>query len=228
MQVTCHVSFTNPHTIVVSRDVHLIQRKLEIIPNFNVAEKLLEDLFRHRQNCSRYEKQLGDTAEEFRQSLSKAENLPVIDDLASLQEGFRQLSHGTERNIKLLTDLTAIKEAQQSLDENHGIARLTHIATIYLPFSTVAAILAMPDSFAPGASGFWIYWLASMILAALVIITALLYKPAKSLLGRAQRRGHDIETGVGPSKTSGGIISALLPWRRADEKEGLIEPPRSE
>lgn len=209
----------------MSRDVHLIQRKLEIIPSFDVAEKLLEDMFRHRQNCARYEKQLHDTMEEFKQSLGR-EDLPVIYDLVSIQDGFRQLSRTTERNINLLTDLTAIKEAQQGLDENHGITRLTHIATIYLPFSTVAAVLAMPDNFAPGANRFWVYWVASMILAAFVIMAVLLYKPAKSFLGTSQRREDDhkeMVIGSSQSEKSGGFVSRFLPQRRVSTEKRRSE-----
>ncbi|EMR61618.1 putative cysteine protease domain-containing protein [Eutypa lata UCREL1] len=214
------------YSIIVSRDVHLIQRKLEIIPNFDVAEKLLEDLFRHRQNCARYEKQLHDTMEEFKQSLGR-EDLPVIYDLEAIREGFHQLSRATERNINLLTDLTAIKEAQQGLDENHGITKLTHIATIYLPFSTVAAVLAMPDSFAPGANRFWVYWVASMILAAFVIMAVLLYKPAQSFLKRSQGREDDqAEIEIGVSEKSGGLVSRLIPQRRVSGEKRKEELPR--
>ena len=210
---------------VVYRDLDLIKRKLEAIPSFDTAEKLLNDLFRYQQNCTQYQKQMAETQDEFIE-LGLAIRLPAEADFEHLQRGFSRLAEVTDRNIKLLTDLTAIKEAQQGLDENHGITRLTHIATLYLPFSTVAAVLAMPDGFAPGAAMFWVYWVASAVLSALVLILVVLHRPLQSWWARISRQGDNGKDGVGLRRIGEdmdggkpGLLARLARWRRrgADE-----------
>ena len=223
------------------RDLDLIKRKLEVIPSFDTAEKILGDMFRHRQKCTQYDKQLGETRTEFwelaqdfrKSSMDRAELAtapgPTDDDLKRLQCGFQQLSEATDRNIKLLTDLTAIKEAQQGLEENHGITRLTHIATLYLPFSTVAAVLAMPDGFAPGARRFWVYWVASAALSALILVLIVLHKPLQSWWAARFSQQGDTEDGLAlhpmdqRGETGGGgpgILGKLGRWRGRRSNRG--------
>jgi Mg2+ and Co2+ transporter CorA len=64
----------------------------------------------------------------------------------------------------LLTALVAIGEGEQGLDENHGIARLSFVATIFLPFTTVSTIMGMQGNNAPGSSEFWVFWVVSVLL----------------------------------------------------------------
>lgn len=69
-----------------------------------------------------------------------------------------------ESNTAVLLALVAIGEAEQSLADGQGITRLTRIAAVFLPFSTVAAIMAIPkDYLGPGGAEFWIYWLISIV-----------------------------------------------------------------
>lgn len=59
--------------------------------------------------------------------------------------------------------------------ENHAVARITLVAMIFLPFSTVAAILGMPGNFAPGSDYFWVFWAVVLPLTALIIGSFALY-----------------------------------------------------
>ena len=217
--------------VPVYRDLDLIKRKLEVIPSFDTAEKILGDMFRHRQNCTQYNKQLTETMAEFKELMrsfhKSTMDRPELaispgasdDDFKRLKCGFQQLSEATDRNIKLLTDLTAIKEAQQGLDENHGITRLTHIATLYLPFSTVAAVLAMPDGFAPGARRFWVYWVASAALSVLILVLVVMHRPLQSWWARSQQQGAS-EDGLAlhpfdqRERTKKGGVGVLKRWGR--------------
>jgi Sec-independent protein translocase protein TatA len=109
--------------------------------------------------------------------------------LQHLKKIFQEALNTIERQVNLLTTLASIGEMQQSIEESHGVGRLTRIATIYLPFSTVATVLAMPNSFAPGASHFWVYWVASTILTVLVILLVLFYEWVKP---RVMERAWDL------------------------------------
>ena len=161
----------------VSRDLHEFQSKLQNdLPDFQLLPTLLKDLFLHRQRCIDYKKVIlktrGITTEE-------SEHFKRI---------FDELLNTIERQVNLLTTLVSIRETQQGIDDTHAVGRLTRIATIYLPFSTVATVLAMPDNFAPGASKFWVYWVASLILAALVIILLPFYEWVKDYIPNEKRK----------------------------------------
>ncbi len=72
-----------------------------------------------------------------------------------------------ESNIAVLLALVSISEAEQTLADGQGITRLTRVAAVFLPFSAVAAIMAIPkDYLGPGGAGFWIYWLISTVVMA--------------------------------------------------------------
>ena len=69
-----------------------------------------------------------------------------------------------ETNIAVLLALVSISEAEQTLADGQGITRLTRVAAVFLPFSAIAAIMAIPKDFlGPGGDGFWIYWLVSIV-----------------------------------------------------------------
>jgi len=77
----------------------------------------------------------------------------------NLQDWFHAASQRVEKNTRLLTAPLSIWEGKQTLAENHGIARLSVLAMIFLP---VAAILVMQGSFAHGVGnlvflscGYW-------------------------------------------------------------------------
>jgi Mg2+ and Co2+ transporter CorA len=59
-----------------------------------------------------------------------------------------------EKDITLLMALVAISEGRQGLRENSGIAFLTLIATIFLPFGTVATILGIQTQYGLRATSF--------------------------------------------------------------------------
>lgn len=67
-----------------------------------------------------------------------------------------------EENITLLTALVGIGEGKQAVAKNRSVGILTLIATIFLPFGTVAAILGLQGEFAPGMGLFWVYWAAAV------------------------------------------------------------------
>ncbi len=72
-----------------------------------------------------------------------------------------------ENNIAVVLALVSIGEAEQTLADGQSITRLTRVAAVFLPFSAVAAIMAIPkDYLGPGGAGFWIYWVVSFVVMA--------------------------------------------------------------
>jgi Mg2+ and Co2+ transporter CorA len=97
------------------------------------------------------------------------------EDFIYLQVKVQKTAQRIEKNINLLTALVAIGEGKQALDENHGVARLNLLATVFLPFSTVAAILGMQGNYAPGAEIFWLFWAVSIPLTGFIVGISALY-----------------------------------------------------
>ena len=96
-------------------------------------------------------------------------------DFGNLQAWFSGTSQRIEKNIRLLTGLVAIGEGKQGLVENHGIARLSLLAMVFLPFSSVATILGMQGNFTPGDTKFWLFWVVGITLTTFVVGLFLLY-----------------------------------------------------
>jgi hypothetical protein len=69
--------------------------------------------------------------------------------------GWKMTAQRVTKGIRLPPALISIEEGKQGLYKNHSIAQLTRVATILLPFSTVAEIMTLPESIAPTKSLFW-------------------------------------------------------------------------
>ena len=52
--------------------------------------------------------------------------------------------------------LTTIQEARTSNETANGVARITMLTTLFIPLSTVAAVLSMNQAFLPGNQDGWI------------------------------------------------------------------------
>jgi hypothetical protein len=150
-------------------------------------EAHLKSLYVYRRRCLMYHKLISEAREQCqkrgKQSWHKhSKSDAAIENANDLQEDFAFLQRKmqdtglrTEKNINLLTALVAIGENKQGIVENHAVARITLVAMVFLPFSTVAAILGMPGNFAPGSDYFWVFWAVVLPLTALIIGSFALY-----------------------------------------------------
>jgi Mg2+ and Co2+ transporter CorA len=172
----------------INREITAIEYKLEREePIFRDLETYLKELYLHRRRITRYLELISETKEQCSKrgprawpqdptsevALEQARDWE--EDFMNLQTWFHSTSQRMEKNIRLLTALVAIGAGKQSLVENHGIARLSLLAMVFLPFSSVAAILGMQGSFAPGDKKFWLFWVVAIVLTALVVGIFLLY-----------------------------------------------------
>jgi Mg2+ and Co2+ transporter CorA len=144
-------------------------------------------LYIYRRRCTRYHELITEAKEQCSHGGQKSWLTAIPSELALehskniegdfifLQSKTERTAQRIEKNINLLTALVAIGEGKQGLDENHGISRLSLLAAIFLPFSTVAAILSMQGEYAPGQSAFWLFWAVAIPLWAVVIGVSVLY-----------------------------------------------------
>jgi Mg2+ and Co2+ transporter CorA len=172
----------------INREITAIEYKLEREePNFRDLERYLKELYLHRRRITRYLELINETSEQCskrgprvwpRDSTSELAVEQARDweeDFMNLQAWFHSTSERMEKNIRLLTALVSIGEGKQSLAENHGIARLSLLAMVFLPFSSVATILGMQGSFSPGDKKFWLFWVVAIALTTFVVGMFLLY-----------------------------------------------------
>jgi hypothetical protein len=156
-------------------------------PSFQDLEIYLKEHYKHRRRYDKYHELITEAKDQCgrrgqncwqRDSVSNfatEQSQDLEDDFVYLQSRAQGTTHRIEKNINLLTALVAIGEGKQQLKENHGIVRLSLLATVFLPFSTVAAILGMQGNYAPGSGGFWLFWTVTILLTAFVVALSILY-----------------------------------------------------
>lgn len=172
----------------VNREITTIEYKLEREEHgFRDLEAYLKELFIHRRRITRYIELIDETKEQCMKrgprSWSQDSTSEFCaqqardweDDFVNIHAWFHATSQRIEKIIRLLTALVAIGEGKQSLVENHGIARLSLLAMVFLPFSSVATILGIQGSFAPGEGKFWLFWVVAIVLTTFVVGIFLLY-----------------------------------------------------
>ncbi|KAH8594744.1 hypothetical protein B0O99DRAFT_687521 [Bisporella sp. PMI_857] len=95
------------------------------------------------------------------------------EDFGWLEDKTKETRDRIEKNINLISALVAIGEGEQSLQENHGLARLTLLAAVFLPFSTLAAVAAIPGSYKPVSLRIKLFWImAPLLMAGILIVFA--------------------------------------------------------
>ncbi|KAE9377400.1 hypothetical protein N431DRAFT_480447 [Stipitochalara longipes BDJ] len=182
----------------VNRELATIEYILEKEePTFRDLEVYLKDLYIYRRRVTRYHELITQAKEQCTTrgqrswsgdetsalSLEHAKDMET--DFIYLQDKVLATSRRIEKNIDLLTALVSIGEGKQTLDENRALAKLTLLATVFLPFSTVATIFSIQGGYGPGEGMFWMFWAIAIPLTAFVlVISALYYGIGVSILKR--------------------------------------------
>jgi Mg2+ and Co2+ transporter CorA len=107
-------------------------------------------------------------------------------DLAQIQKLIESNSKRVTESVDLITAIMSVREGETSIDQTRGLGFLTVIATIFLPFNTVTAILSMQTDFQPGK---WRFWLLVAISAGICLCIWLAYI-AYQLGARYHKRGN--------------------------------------
>jgi hypothetical protein len=165
----------------LNRELATIDHMLEKEePDIQELEAQLKDLYVYRRRSLMYHKLISELKDQCQRrgqpnwSRDVASDIAIKhaadleEDFAFLQLKMQETEERIEKTLNHLTSLVVIGESKQGIRENQGVARITLVAMIFLPFSTVAGILGMQGNFAPGADGFWIFWVIAIPLTALI------------------------------------------------------------
>jgi len=167
----------------VKRELSTIEIKLEKEqPSLDELEVWLKSLFIHRRRISKYQEHIRDTLRFctsqgqpcWPKNTTTEEGSAIASDLEDDFKGVEELigekKERISKDITLLASLIALEEGRQSTKKNQGIARLTTIATIFLPFSTIATILGMQGNYSPNAERFWVFWAVAVPVTAVIVL----------------------------------------------------------
>lgn len=156
-------------------------------PSLYDLEAQLTDLFIIRRRAERYRDLIVETrcwcASQGQESWPRSAGndaplsiaLDLVEDYKAVERMVERNCERIDRNEKLLTAEVALAEGKRNASKSDSMAKLTILATIFLPFSTIASVLNMNGSFAPGQKDFWIFWaIAIPINAAIFFVYAVL------------------------------------------------------
>jgi Mg2+ and Co2+ transporter CorA len=179
----------------INRELATIEYILEKEePGIQDLETYLKDLYGYRRRYTMYYNLLGEAKQQcqrrgqqnWRRSSTSdaaiAQAKDLEEDFTHLQSKMQLTGQRTEKNLNLLKSLVAISEGKHSVQENHRMAQITLVAAVFLPFSTVAAILGMQGTFAPGAEAFWVFWAVAIPLTLFIILTFVIYNSIERII----------------------------------------------
>jgi Mg2+ and Co2+ transporter CorA len=159
----------------LNRELMTVEFRLETSDlSFRDLESLMKGLHTVRRRCTCYQ-ELINNARHFCEargqpywprtttsSIAEADAALLAKDFEKLAEKMQRIVLRTRKDIKLLIGLVAISQGNVGLQRNLGVERLTVFAALFLPFTTVATVLALPGEFAPGRGRFWVLWAVAL------------------------------------------------------------------
>ncbi|KAI1652728.1 hypothetical protein F4813DRAFT_300727 [Daldinia decipiens] len=104
----------------------------------------------------------------------------VLTDLDHLSRKIEQYGLCLEQMIPVAASMTQLLDSRRSLMESVGVKRLTYVALVFVPLSSVAAIFSMPGDFAPGQSQFWVYFAVAVPLCICIFACILVIESLRS------------------------------------------------
>lgn len=78
----------------------------------------------------------------------------------------------TNMLLESYLQFVTVEEAQSSNRVAKSLARITVLTTLFIPLSTVAAILSMNETFLPGSRFDWVFWVVSL---PILLVIAVVY-----------------------------------------------------
>ncbi|KAK6349130.1 hypothetical protein TWF730_009886 [Orbilia blumenaviensis] len=93
----------------------------------------------------------------------------VLRDLDYLSSRIEFQGLSLESLVPVVTSVYQLLDSRRSIAEAVNVRRLTIIALIFVPLSWVASVFSMGEDFAPGQPKFWLYFVVSIPLCAVIV-----------------------------------------------------------
>lgn len=123
----------------------------------------------------------------------------ILDNIDSVQTHITQL-------VSVATAFQTLDEGRRALDQNNNVARLTYLATLFIPLSFVSGFLSMVPDVTQLRQTFWIFFVIAIPLTLAALVAADFMDLRKKLLKLLQIQGVKKESNLG-----GGTIP--LEWK---------------
>lgn len=82
----------------------------------------------------------------------------IENDFKQVQQLIHRNTNRIMQSVALITSLMSVREGKTSIAQNQRFGFLTVLATLFLPFNTVATIVAIQTDYGPTGDNFWIFW----------------------------------------------------------------------
>lgn len=114
----------------------------------------------------------------------------VLEDFASFYDRLQYSKDRLESLMPVVMGASSLLETQQSALEARYVARLTSLATVFVPLSFLTGIFGMSGRYLPGEGHFWIFWAVSLPLVAISLAVVYATKYMRPGRGLSSNREH--------------------------------------
>lgn len=150
-----------------------------------VDDNVMRKLHPWRRNMSLYRAMITDAIHRLYSEHSPDQATKLDDDrgLQSLRPDFQIILDGIDGLQNHISQLVSVATAFQSLDENrrainqnNNVARLTYLATLFIPLSFVSGLLSMVPDVTQLRQTFWIFFVVAIPVTTAALVAADLRK----------------------------------------------------
>ena len=96
----------------------------------------------------------------------------MLPDFKYILDEIDRIQQRVERIVSVASALLSIEEGRRAADQNNNVARLTYLATIFIPLSFVSGFLSMYPDVSQLKQTIWIFFAISVPLTALALLVA--------------------------------------------------------
>lgn len=151
--------------------------------------------------------------------------------LDSLLHDFRlveQLMNASQKRIETIQTTASnsinIEESRRAVQQNQNLARLTFLATLFIPLSFTSSFLSMSPDFMAAKETIWMFFTIGVPLTVIALVTVDLLHPQEGVILRRWRtfRGKPVKAPTPPSALNVELGRTMpMPWPTARWNSGL-------
>lgn len=159
----------------IERDLNSIEWILETEDvTLEVFEGFIKRLFILRRRIGKYNTLVSDQLDLFQHQMPLSWRIArtgetekqvfagMKDDLVQVQKAINRNTARITQTLELITSIMSVRQGETSITQNQTLGFLTILATVALPFNTIATIVGLQTAYAPGQESWQTYLIASI------------------------------------------------------------------